>query len=273
MWTLTGPSLANTPNDLVASNSLDTGQTVTLASAGTYVLTVMPYATDTGGITMQLQTKPAPVTGSISMDGAAVTSTTTLPAQDIALTFTSSTPNQRITVQSSGYTFLSDCNASSIEFNDSTGAETASSKPCPGLVALKLGPNTGPYTLDFSHWLQDTGSLTLQLASIHDVTGTIAIGGAPVTAATTVPLQLILLTFNITTANQAFTVQPSGSTFSNCYQAEMFILDSTGTRIPQWYYYLCGGVPGPQLPVGTYTLEIVPWGQETGGATVQLTSP
>jgi YD repeat-containing protein len=271
-WTVTGPTLASTAGDYVSYGNFYYGQTVTLASAGTYALTVVPVGTDTGSVTLQLQTKPPPLTGTISIDGGAVTSTTTASAQDIMLTTTTTSLNERVSVQASGYTFSSACNLSIIHVQEPPGFHNlypGSVSSCPGLYGVQLA-EIGTYTLDFQHWYPDTGSLTLQLAGIHDVTGTIQVGGDPVTATTTVPLQNILLTFSIATANQSITVQPSGSTFpSDCSYQTLKVTDAT-SNATHIYGNLCNPM-STQMPIGTYTLSVIPSGP--GSVTLQITSP
>jgi hypothetical protein len=280
-WTVTGPTLASTAWDYVSTGDLNSGQTVTLVSAGTYALTIVPVGVDTGSVTMQLQTKPPPVTGTISIDGAAVTSTTTASAQDIMLTFTTSSLNQRVSAQTSAYTFSGACTLSYIGVKSPPGFfelyPPVSVSPCPGLYGFQLA-EIGTYTLDFNHWYPDTGSLTLQLASIHDITGSIQVGGDPVTVTTTVPLQNILLTFSVATANQTITLHPSGITFPiltyqeytiDCSYQTLKVTDSTSSAT-----YIYGNLCNPistQMPIGTYTLSIDPSGP--GSVTLQITSP
>jgi hypothetical protein len=273
-WMVTGPTLASTAWDYVSTGYLNSGQTVTLASAGTYALTVVPIGADTGSVTMQLQTKPPPVTGTISIDGAALTSTTTASAQDIVLTVTTSSLNQRVSVQTSAYTFPGACNLSYINAKAPPGFfelyPAVGVSSCPGLYGIQLA-EIGTYTLDFSHWYPDIGSLTLQLATIHDVTGSIQVGGAPVTATTTVPLQNILLTFSIATANQTITVHPSSSTFpSDCSYQTLKVTDST-SNATYIYGNFCYPISSGQMPIGTYTLSVIPSGP--GSTTLQITSP
>src|SRR5215203_2230790 len=70
----------------------------TLPSTGTYTIFVDPTTTVTGGLSVTLHDVPADSTGTVTVNGSAVTVTTTTPGQNGSRTF-SGTAAQQVAVQ------------------------------------------------------------------------------------------------------------------------------------------------------------------------------
>jgi hypothetical protein len=140
------------------------GSAFVLPTTGTYTLIITPSGTDTGSVTIKLQNAPT-VVAPITIGGPAVTVSTTVPAQQAQLTFTSTSANQIVSLQISGYTYPSDCGLSTLLLigpAPETTSVGSSSNLCAGSTAYTL-PTVGTYTLTVQPSGTDTGSVTLQL--------------------------------------------------------------------------------------------------------------
>jgi hypothetical protein len=115
-----------------------------------------------------------------------------------------------------------------------------------------------------------TGSITVALYDVTNVTGTITIGGPPVKVTLGTPGQVANLTFS-GTASQKIKVTGTGDTIC----ATVIILNSKGATVVSELECSVGNFNfGHALfATGTYTLSIVPNGASTGSMTVQITSP
>jgi YD repeat-containing protein len=248
---------------------------VTLATAGTYTIFIDPQGTATGNVNVQI-INASDVTGTIAIDGAAVTATTTNPGQDARLTF-SGTAGQRIVMQ---VTNVSNPSASvalvkpdgttqtSIGINNSAGQTF--------FMDTQVLATTGTYTLWVQHNGTNVGSETLQLNSVPaDLTGTITIGGAAVrvpTTGNTAIGQNASLTFTAT-AGQRVSMNISNGTYSPYYACIVTMRDPSGTYVTSGY---CGSGASPFIDsvtlatAGTYTLFIDPQGTATGNVTLSL---
>jgi len=169
-WMLTGPS-PQAPVSFYACAPVS----AVLPTPGTYHLTLTPSGTFTGSMTVQVSSAP-PVTGTLSVGGAAVTTTTTIPGQHVQLTINNSTPLQNVTLSVSACTYPS-CDEAGLRvsgpgpsgppvwFTTTYGMHSvvglAEAEPS---VTMALS-QTGTYTLDITPFNTDTGSVTLQLSS------------------------------------------------------------------------------------------------------------
>jgi large repetitive protein len=238
----------------------------TLPTAGTYTLTVVPSGSDTGTVTVRVQSAPT-LSSSITIDGAPVTMTTPVPAQQAQLTFTSSSANQIISVQTSASTYP---NCESLNLTGPAPATTSinSTDLCPGATAFTL-PTVGTYTLTLTSPEGDTGSVTVRIQNAPTVSKSLTIGGPAVTVTTTVPAQQAQWTFTSSRANQTINVQTSGSTYPNC---ESLNLTGPAPQNPSvGATDLCAGATSFTLTsVGTYTLTLVPFEGDTGSVAIQI---
>jgi hypothetical protein len=134
---------------------------------------------------------------------------------------------------------------------------------------------TGTYTILVDPQGADLGSMTLNLYDVPpDLTGTIAIGGGPVslTLAPT-PGQNATLTFN-GTATQRVSLRLSNVTIGNtsCCGARISILKPDGTTVvPPILVGTFGATITATLPVtGVYSIGIDPQQAYLGGITLTL---
>jgi IPT/TIG domain len=263
--------------------------TQVLATSGTYQLWVRHSSTNVGSETLQIVSVPPDVTGTIAIDGSAVTATTTAAGQDARLSFTA-TAGQRIVVY---VTNVTNPAASVVVLEpDGTSLETFSCYPWICASVNIQGPpgqtfymdtmtlaTTGTYQLWMRHVAGSFGSATFQIASVPvDFAGTVTIGGAairvPATGNTAVG-QNATVSFNATAGEQV-TINVTNPTFGTYYGSCNLLL-----AYPSGYteIYSCGvGSPATIGPVswataGTYTISIDPQGMATGSVTISVVTP
>jgi len=281
---------ANTNSgNIIYSNPWSTGSytdTLTLPATGTYTIYLNPTSADTGSMTFHLISVPADATGTISIDGADVTLTTTAIGQNGSLTF-SGTAGQRIYLSAPNSTYprsegvnlykpdasgnANTNNANIIYSNPwSTGSYTDT---------LTL-PATGTYTIYLNPSSADTGSMTFHLISVPaDATGTINIDGANVTLTTTAIGQNGSLTFSGTVGQRIYLSAPN-STYPRSEGVNLYKPDASGngnTNNANIIYsnpWSTGSYTDTlTLPAtGTYTIYLNPASADTGSMTFHLTS-
>jgi len=129
-------------------------------------------------------------------------------------------------------------------------------------------PATGTYTIVIEPLSAGTGSLTLSLYDVVDVTGPITPGGAPVTVTLTTPGQNARLTFS-GDAGQQVSLRVLEATTA---VVSVYLLKPDGSTLD----FLISGPFGAfldatTLPVtGTYTLRVDPFFTHTGSVTLRL---
>jgi YD repeat-containing protein len=137
-----------------------------------------------------------------------------------------------------------------------------------GFIDTQTLPVDGTYTILVDPSSTNTGSMTLNLYGVADVTGTITAGGAAVTVTTTIPGQNAQLTF-AGTAGQRMSIN-SSSTFGSCWNVGIYKPD--GSQLMNTFG--CGSsifIEPQTLPVtGNYVILIDPSGSNTGQATINL---
>jgi YD repeat-containing protein len=260
-------SLLNSSGTLATtdcSQSATFFDTQTLATTGTYTLFVNPTVT-AGGVTLQLN-NDADVTGSITAGGSAVTPQTTVPGQDVRLTFTG-TANERVSMLATNVT------NTSAYVNLVTPTGTVQSYIylcCQPFLDVQTLAGSGTYTLWVQHSGPGIGTETLQLYNVPaDVTASASMNGSAVPVSTTVPGQNASVTFS-GTAGQIVTITLTSGTYSNC---GLTVQNPAGSNVD---YGSCGGATNTVGPftlgtTGTYTILIDPIGAAIGGVTVQVT--
>lgn len=167
---------------------------LTLPLTGTYTIRMQHWGTTTGSLTFTLYEVPPDVTGTITIGGPSSTLTTTVPGQDGRLTF-NGTVGQRLSLKTGPNTMA--CYTLSLVNPDGTNLYGPTDNCGAQFLEPMTLPATGTYTIRLQHSKAITGSVTFALYEVPpDVTGTITIGGAPVTLTTTVPGQDGSLTFS-----------------------------------------------------------------------------
>ena len=239
-----------------------------LATTGTYTLWMQHRGSDVGSVTLQLSSVAPDVTGPITIDGPAVTVTTTTPGQDGRVTF-SATAGQRVTVRVTDATNPSGW----VNLVRPDGSVQTTKFFCcgPEFIDAQLLATTGTYTLWMQHRGSDVGSVTLQLSSVApDVTGPITIDGPAVTVTTTTPGQDGRVTFSATAGQQ---VSVSVTDATNPVGWVNLVRPDGSTQAGT--IFCCGpAFIGPQVlaTTGTYTLWVQHSGTGVGSVTLQLSS-
>ena len=250
-----------------------------LPVSGTYTILVDPQLTDVGSATLTLYDVPPDVTGSMTPGGSPLTVTMgPVPGQNALVTF-SGTQGQRIALGMSNVTIgTSTCCSARVSITSPDDSTLVYATPVGrngGFLDTKVLPMTGTYTILVDPQGADLGSMTLNLYDVPaDLTGTIAIGGGPVslTLAPT-PGQNATLTFNGTAA-QRVSLRLSNVTIGNtsCCGAKISILKPDGTTVvPPILVGSFGATITATLPVtGTYSIGIDPQQAYVGGITLTL---
>ncbi len=255
---------------LIAPTSFSTAGGVldsqVLPTTGTYAILIDPSSTYTGNVTLTLYNTPD-VSGTITIDGAAVVSTLTVPGQHARYTFTG-TAGQWVNLGLSAVT-LTSSTVSMLNPDGTTLVSTAIGTGGGSLDPTTALPTTGTYTILVDPASTATGSLTLTLSSA--LTGTITLDGA------TVPLSLARIG---RTARYTFTGTSGqwvslGLTSVTIASATVTLLNPNGTTLATTSVGTAGGglEPPSTLPTtGTYTLVVDPAGTNTGNITLKLMS-
>jgi uncharacterized protein YhfF len=241
----------------------------TLPTTGAYSLYVDPQGTSGGNMTLTLYDVPPDVPGTIVPDGPPVTVATTVPGQNVNLTFTGAA-NQRVSLAVSGSTFgVGGPHYVYLKKPDGTTLASANFSGATGSLDVQTLPMAGIYTLFLDPQGAGAGSATLKLNDVPlDITGTIVPDGPPVTITTTAPSQNAILTFT-GAANQRVSLTMSGSTFPS---VTVSLNRPDGGSIyylstPQATAYI---EPQPLPTAGTYSIVIDPQGTSVGSATFTL---
>jgi YD repeat-containing protein len=254
---------------------------VTLPVTGTYSVRIDPYGANTGSATVTLW-DIVDVTGSIALDGTAVSVPISAPSQNARLTFTG-TAGQVVSAYAATPWFgCIDSPHFYLKLIAPDGSVvTTSYDSCSGgnafmdQIAL---PASGTFTLMLDPIGMWTGTASLMAWTFVDVTGPIAPNGpsVPVTIAT--PGQNARLTFT-GTAGQVVTAVAL-TPWNGCIDSPhvyLKLVSPTGSTLITAYDSCSGGRASTgqiTLPVsGTYTVVLDPLWTRTGNATVTLTSP
>ncbi len=187
--------------------------TLTLPVAGTYKVLVNPDNAATGSISVRGYSVPADTAYSINLGGAAVTAATTTPGQNAAVSFTA-TAGQKVSLQLNGGVFGGGQAFANLIKPDGTQLWSLFCSPSCFFDAMTL-PVAGTYKVVVDPNNEATGSISVRgWSTPADTAYTMTVGGAAVTATTTVPGQNAAVSF-AGTAGQKVTVQLTGGTFSS----------------------------------------------------------
>ena len=261
-----GTTLVHTVSDFFKTGGfLDT---VTLPSTGTYTIFINPSLETAGSMDWTLYDS-TDVTGTIAPGGAPVTVTTTIPGQRGRLNF-SGTPGQKVSVLVSNMTTSS--HSVSIVNPDGSALFSVGFSQTGTFIDTKTLQSSGTYGIVYDPPYIYTGSATFTLYDAPDVTGSVVIGGPPVSLTITTPGQDAVLTFE-GTAGQQVTVRATNN--DNLYNANVRLNRPDGSMLIQgWTTSPTLILPTQTLPVtGTYTITINPMSTTTGQMTVNITNP
>jgi YD repeat-containing protein len=247
-----------------------------LPVGGTYTIMVSLVGAAVGTGTFTLYTVPPDLTATIAANGTPVSLTTTVPGQNMSLTFTG-TAGQRISLLTQGSASLNSCGIV-LQILQPDGTTKLYSDGCfttsPRFSDVLILPVAGTYTIQYSPAGTTTGTATFTLNTVPpDITGTIAVGGGAVSLTTTVAGQNMSLTFTGTAGQRISLLTQSDVPLNGC-GIVMQILQPDGTT--KLYSDGCL-TAAPRfsdvliLPVaGTYTIQYSPGGTAIGTATFTL---
>ncbi|MCT7313304.1 IPT/TIG domain-containing protein [Ralstonia sp. CHL-2022] len=239
---------------------------VALPVTGTYTIALKHSGANTGSTTFLLYNVPPDATGTIAIDGAASTLTTTAPGQNGSLTFTGTagqTVSLKVTQGMPAY-YLGILNP------DGTNLYPSAMQSGTAFIGPLTLPASGTYTVVLGHYGTNTGSTTFALSTVvTDVSATIAIDGPSVTLTTTSQGQNGSLTFSGTAGQKVSLNITQGMSL---YYLGMKNPDGTNL----YPVTMQGGsafVDPMVLPAtGTYTITLGHYGSYTGSTTFTLYS-
>ncbi len=249
--------------------------TTTLVLAGTYTLVVDYSSSRTGSVELTLYTVPADLTGTIAINGSAVTVSPSTPGQNGVLTF-AGTAGQRVSLYITGVSMTA-----TVSIRSPGGATLGSAivTALPGFIEPVTLATTDTYTVFVDPSGSMTGSVTLNLyATAADVSGTLTVGGAAVIVTLPTPGQNAALTFSGTSGQQV-TVRVTNSDFRTPSNATggvtVKLLKPDGTVLTSTTSFgSTFNLTTQTLPTtGTYTVVVDPQQANTGSLSISVTTP
>lgn len=189
-------------------------------------------------------------------------------ANRIGLLIFDGTIGQNISVNISGVT-ISNSNVTIFKPNGSVLLTSTGITSTGRFIDTRELTATGTYTILIDPTSTATGNMNITLNGISDVTGTIEVGGPPVTTTTTVAGQNARLTFNAL-QGQRLALNLTGVTISN---SNVSIIGPDGTSIVTATAVTTAGrfIETPTLSFnGVYTILVDPQNAVTGSMTLAL---
>jgi len=255
------------PDGTQLTNTFNCGGTImiepqSLPEAGTYTVVVDPSGAGVGSGNVTLY-DVTDATGAITINGPSVNVSLPTPGQNARLTF-DGTAGQR--VSANGVSNFNGCWNYGIYKPD--GSQLTNIFGCGSNIFIEPQSLsvTGTYTLVVDPSGAATGSVTLSLYDVVDVSGTITPNGPAVPASLPTPGQIARLTFD-GTVGQRISVNGS-STFNGCWT--LAIIKPDASQLTS--VFSCGStifIDPQTLPLaGTYTILVDPSGAATGSITV-----
>jgi hypothetical protein len=242
--------------------------TRTLPATGSYTILVDPQGTATGSMTLALYDVPPDLGGTIAPGGSSLTASIATPGQNARLAFDAQS-GQRVSLKLAQVSIAN--SYVSIMKPDGTplgGSVYVSSFG--GFVDTRALPASGTYTILIDPQDAAIGSMTLTLYDVPaDVSGTIALSGASLTATIGTPGQNARLTF-AGQSGQRVSLKLAPVSISSSYVS---ILKPDGAPLAGNVYVSSFGgfVDTRTLPAtGTYTIVIDPQDTATGSMTLAL---
>jgi hypothetical protein len=240
-----------------------------LPATGTYSLVFAPANRATGQARVRI-TLSTDVDGTIPTDGSPTTVSVDLPGQVGLFTFPG-TVGDRVVVEATEATIPDQCAVPVLQAPDGGGIGGGCLFHSQGYVDGTLLTTNGQFAVRIDPTDSGTGQVTLRLVVSHDIHGTIALGGAPVTATIATSGQVAQYTFVGTKGERVKLVATGGTLPPQCRLPALLAPDGTGVNA------VCTG-PGDTgasdpivLPAGgMYTVVVNPDGLSTGTLTFAL---
>ncbi|MEN3359623.1 MAG: hypothetical protein V7637_3605, partial [Mycobacteriales bacterium] len=227
-YSLLGPDGSTVQPEDLSTGADDTfGVVITLPSTGTYTVDVDPAGSETGTSSVGVTTVPAtPATITAAVDGQPHSANVAY-GQDAVATF-SGTAGQRVSITIDSAWTSGGCDTNWTLTGPGTTGRVASDS-CSRFMDTVALPVTGSYQLAMDLNGRNTGAITVRAFLVpDDATATATVGGAAVTATTTVPGQNAAVTFTTALANQRVFITCSISPARNDIVSYR-LLDPAGT--------------------------------------------
>ena len=209
--------------------------------------------------------QPVDATGTIGTNGTAVTATTTVPGQNVRLTF-SGTAGQRISASMTGATFAE---GYFLNFIRPNGTQLTYSSHATGTAFKDTFPLdvSGTWTVEVNPNDDDTGKVSLKLHTVVDQAGTITLGPT-VQASTTTPGQNARFTFS-GTAGQKVAVRLTNGTWPD--GGLLYLYRPNGSYLTYGSGFETMNIASATLDAtGTWSIVVDPSGGGTGTGTLDL---
>ena len=237
-----------------------------LPTNGTYTTYYDLWSADYAAVTFTLYTVPPDATSTISLDGTPVTLTTTVPGQNMLLTFTG-TAGTRVSMQdTTGLGRLGTKNFTLTAPNGAVIYNTTNSQFFTDVVIL---PQTGTYSAYYDLWWTDYASVTFKLYTVPpDASATIS-PGATVSLTSTEPGQNFGLTFS-ETAGHRFSLLAS---YPNSCGVNLTVTAPDGTTTLVNHQNECTPDFTGVVPVANPLTVAIPMLTQTGTYSVALNPP
>jgi YD repeat-containing protein len=262
--------LYNSPH---VAGSTDLSGFLTLPTTGTYTAAFTPAGPAAGNVTMQLE---APLTGTLTLGGSAVTEAVTAPGDVVSLSF-AGTAGQAVQLFTQIDPAFDPAFWNTVIITEPNGQQLYYSEHVNGSTDLSgflILPATGTYTAKFTPAGPATGNVTMQLEA--PLTGTLTLGGPAVTEAVTAPGDVVSLSFAGTAGQALRLLTEIDPAFDPAFWNAVIIIEPNGQQL--YYsehvngaYDLSGVLTLPST--GTYTAQFVPAGAATGNVTMELDQP
>jgi YD repeat-containing protein len=239
-----------------------------LPTTGTYTILVDPWISYLNSTDVTLSTPPTDVVETITPGGPPVTISTTL-GQNARLNFTA-TPGERVSLNLSNVSI----GISRVAILDPNGSTVVYDYIYNGGSARFFDAQTlwsgGTYTIFVDPLEAYTGNMTLTLYDVPpDATGSLTIGGPPLSLTIGTPGQNGQVTFD-GTAGQHVSLNISDVSIVN---SNVYIYDPNGFSLVYGTYVNTSGKLFSNLTLptdGTYRIVIDPYGNPTGDMTLAL---
>jgi hypothetical protein len=241
--------------------------TKTLPATGTYTIVADPQDTAIGSMTIALFEVPPDLAGTMIAGGPSATFATTAPGQNARISF-EGRAGQIVSLKLSAVS-IANSYVSVLKPDGTVLGGNAYVGTSGGFLDARTLPVAGSYTILLDPQEASSGSATLTLYDIPgDLSGTLTLGGPPLTASFAIPGQNARITF-AGTAGQRINLTFSGVSVLFSFFS---VLNPNGsTLVSNTFLFTSGRTVTETLPAdGTYAITIDPQSSETGSMTLTL---
>lgn len=239
------------------------GDPVTLPLTGTYKIRAAANGTSTGNIVLTAYIVPPDVTSSVTAGGPATTVATTIPGQNMRVTFPG-TAGRGVLVQLTASTIAGSFRI--LRADGTTILGSSSVTLAGGLIDSTTLPATETYTVLVDPKTSSVGTVSVKVVDVPaDITGTLPLTGVQQVYSTVAPGQNIMLTTNVA-AGQRIALSITGPAFSGSVK----ILRPDMTQLLSKTFSASGAfVDATAVTVtGTHSIKIDPSASGFGAVTI-----